>query len=209
MLKIAHRGHKSKDNTREAFLNAIKHFDMLEADIHKTADNRIVLFHDDFIEGRFIENMYLNQIRSIDPDVLSLDEFFAYFPPSKYKILLDLKGCTELANLLKTYIQENNIPLHNIIIASFNRKHLHSMFYSGIGVKLAFITYNVFNSPEYGSILSLVDYLVIDTSILTKELMQDIKPYNVKVLVCTCTSQYVCEYMKKFPIQGIISDIII
>ena len=120
-----------------------------------------------------------------------------------------VKGCTELANLLKTYIQENNIPLHNIIIASFNRKHLHSMFYSGIGVKLAVITYNVFNSPEYGSILSLVDYLVIDTSILTKELMQDIKPYNVKVLVCTCTSQYVCEYMKKFPIQGIISDIII
>ena len=46
MKIFAHRGYNAKDNTLEAFKNAIREkFDFLEADIHRTADYDLVLHH--------------------------------------------------------------------------------------------------------------------------------------------------------------------
>ena len=50
MKVFAHRGYNAKDNTLEAFQNAIiEKFDYLEADIHRTADYDLVLHHDPII----------------------------------------------------------------------------------------------------------------------------------------------------------------
>jgi len=209
MIKIAHRGYNAKDNTRQAFQNAVKYFDILEADIHKTADDKLVLIHDDFIVDRLIEDTYLHKLLHLDPDIMTLDEFFVYFPPRKFKIYLDLKGSTEIAPLLIKYLEENQVPLENIIIASFNRKHLDILLYSGLNIKLGFITYNTFNSAEYGSLLNSVDYLIVDTSNLNKELIEDVAPYQVKIMVCTCNSKDMYHYICNFPVYGVVSDIII
>tara|TARA_B100000073_G_scaffold344975_1_gene352977 strand:- start:294 stop:923 length:630 start_codon:yes stop_codon:yes gene_type:complete len=209
MLRIAHRGYNAKDNTKLAFENALNHFDMIETDIHKTADNELILYHDDFIGGMFVEKINLYQIKIVDPDIMTLDEFFELFPPRRIKIYLDLKGSTDVAYLLIKYLQEKVVPLENLIIASFNKKHLHIFKFSGLNVKLGFITYNTFQSVEFGMLMNSIQYLIVHSSNLNNELINTVSPYNPDILVCTCDSEYMYKYMCQFPIKGIISDIII
>jgi glycerophosphoryl diester phosphodiesterase len=68
ILNIAHRGLTKNypDNTIESFSAAIKlGVDGIECDVHETADNRFVIFHDADIEGKSISEMSLAQIRRI------------------------------------------------------------------------------------------------------------------------------------------------
>ncbi len=67
-LNIAHRGFTKNfpDNTIESFSAAIKlGVDGIECDVHETADNRFVIFHDGEIEGRRISEMSLADINQV------------------------------------------------------------------------------------------------------------------------------------------------
>jgi glycerophosphoryl diester phosphodiesterase len=67
-LNIAHRGFTKSfpDNTLEAFEAAIKlGADGIECDIHETADNHFIVFHDNDIEGRSIAEMNLEAVRQV------------------------------------------------------------------------------------------------------------------------------------------------
>jgi len=67
-LNIAHRGFTRSfpDNTLEAFEAAVKlGADGIECDVHETADNRFVIFHDDDIEGKSIAELHLSEIQQV------------------------------------------------------------------------------------------------------------------------------------------------
>lgn len=67
-LNIAHRGFTKNypDNTIEAFNAAIKlGADGIECDVHETADNRFIIFHDGEIDGRAISEMSLSDVRQV------------------------------------------------------------------------------------------------------------------------------------------------
>ena len=67
-LNIAHRGFTKNfpDNTIESFSAAIKlGVDGIECDVHETADNRFIIFHDGEIEGRRISEMSLADINQV------------------------------------------------------------------------------------------------------------------------------------------------
>ena len=80
ILKIAHRGFtdsKTKENTLNAFINAKNlGFDMIELDIQLCKNNIIVIYHDLYIDGRFITDLTYNEIKKIDKDIITLDFFF-------------------------------------------------------------------------------------------------------------------------------------
>jgi glycerophosphoryl diester phosphodiesterase len=67
-LNIAHRGFTKNypDNTIEAFSAAIKlGADGIECDVHETADNHFIIFHDSEIDGRPISEMSVSEIRQV------------------------------------------------------------------------------------------------------------------------------------------------
>ena len=67
-LNIAHRGFTKKypDNTLEAFSAAIKlGADGIECDVHETADNCFIIFHDSEIEGKKIAEMTGTEIEQV------------------------------------------------------------------------------------------------------------------------------------------------
>ncbi|HEY32306.1 MAG TPA: glycerophosphodiester phosphodiesterase [Dehalococcoidia bacterium] len=68
VLNIAHRGFTRQfpDNTLEAFEAAIGiPVDGIECDIHETADNGFIVFHDNAILGRDISQMTLSEVQDI------------------------------------------------------------------------------------------------------------------------------------------------
>jgi glycerophosphoryl diester phosphodiesterase len=68
ILNIAHRGFTKQfpDNTLEAFEAAIGiPVDGIECDVHETADNRFIIFHDREILGRDINQMTLNEVQDV------------------------------------------------------------------------------------------------------------------------------------------------
>ena len=66
-LKIAHRGYKFKDNTIEAFENAIKNsFDMIELDIQLCKSGEIVIYHDIVINNQYILDITLDELRKFN-----------------------------------------------------------------------------------------------------------------------------------------------
>jgi glycerophosphoryl diester phosphodiesterase len=67
-LNIAHRGFtkEAPDNTLEAFYAAIKlGIDGIECDVQETADHRFVIYHDNEINGKNINDLSSREIRKI------------------------------------------------------------------------------------------------------------------------------------------------
>ena len=95
ILEIAHRGYSQnyKDNTILSFKEAINNdFDIIELDIQITKDDDIIIFHDTYIEDKinnshlFIFELTTKEIKKIDPDIPTLNEFFSNIDTSKHNI---------------------------------------------------------------------------------------------------------------------------
>ena len=73
ILKIAHRGftdNKTKENTINAFINAKNvGFDMIELDIQLCKNNIIVIYHDLYINNKFIKDLTYNELKKIDTKI--------------------------------------------------------------------------------------------------------------------------------------------
>ena len=101
MLKIAHRGysHKYIDNSIDAFIGAIEEgFDMIETDIQLCKNNDIVVFHDNMINNKEIIDMTLLELEELG--IISLKTFFNLIDTLYIEVYLDLKGTSQLANML-------------------------------------------------------------------------------------------------------------
>ena len=213
-LKIAHRGYGGKDNTKEAFENALKNgFDVLEVDLHKTLDDKIVLHHDLFIEDVNIEHNTLEFLQTKYPDLLSLEELFYYFPPDTNRIYLDLKGCDELAQILILFMIENGYHCRNILVASFNRYHVQILGYSFLDWSVGFITYNTFLLFEYDVLVNNIDFIVMDWTTLSFGTIEYLMTNSKDIYVCTVSSEkiykHIYPYIEKNLIKGIVSDILL
>jgi len=216
MKVFAHRGYNAKDNTLEAFQNAIREkFDYLEADIHRTADYDLVLHHDPIIGTHHIEKTTVDILTETYPDLLTLDAFFQHFPPTVYKTYLDLKGGDSVSTLVMNYLNQKRIPLRNIIVASFNRYHLNTFIHNKIPVKMGFITANTYLPHELDTMLYGIDFIVVDWASLSNRLIEIVLQHNKKIIVYTCKTIPEYQYIKRFDnnsfhtLYGIVSDIII
>lgn len=211
MKLIAHRGYNAKDNTKEAFQNAkLAGFDMIEVDLHRTLDYKIVCIHDRFCGPYDVEKTELSVLQKYDPDLLSLDDLFTNFSPLVYSIYLDLKGSNSLSILLMNYLKEKRICLRNLIVASFNRNHLYTFIHNKYPVKLGFLTCNVFLRCEYDVLFQYVDYIIVDVSVLHPFSHNMLSLANKKLFVFTCKSKAMYDYICSFSnVSGIISDIVI
>lgn len=210
MLTISHRGYNGPDNSKKAFQNAIQaNFDVIETDVHKTFDNKLLLIHDRFVGPYDVEATYSNVLQNYDKNILTLEEFFQYFSANTYKIYLDIKGSNETAQLLVQFLKSHYIETTNLFIASTNRNHLQTCLHSGLNLKLGLITDNTFLSTELGYILQNVDFIVVDIECLSQDYVKTLKTHNRKIFVYTCKKEYHYEFIKPFKVDGIVSDILL
>ena len=114
-LIIAHRGASSyeKENTIAAFKKAIElNSDMIEFDIRKTRDNKIIVFHDEDVEKKKIEDMnYEEVINKSECKVPTLEETLKSLS-GKTKIIVHLKEEgyeEEVMNLILKYFKKDEI----------------------------------------------------------------------------------------------------
>ena len=133
MYILAHRGYLvngDPENSIPAFQTAIHHHaDGLEFDIHLSADNQLVCYHDNSLsklgQNSLIRDLSIKEIKNIDLNndgikIPTLEEILEIFAN---KTLLDieikfLEGVAHLIELLKQY--DVNFNISNVIISSFN-----------------------------------------------------------------------------------------
>jgi glycerophosphoryl diester phosphodiesterase len=81
-LVIAHRGASADapENTLAAFELAVaQRADMIETDLHLTADGEIAIWHDDDVDGVPVGRQTLEELRTRRPDLATLEETLAAF----------------------------------------------------------------------------------------------------------------------------------
>lgn len=129
MLKIAHRGYsyKYKDNTLPAFLGAIEEgFDMIELDIQMCKDCELVIYHDLYIEGYFVKDLCVEELKKINPDLLLLNELFDAVSIDSILFYLDLKGNMNIIHLLMPLLNKrfSYDQLKRFYISGFDRHYM-------------------------------------------------------------------------------------
>jgi len=212
MLKIAHRGYsaKYKDNSIDAFIGAIEEgFDMIELDIQLCKNDDIVIFHDNIIHDKEIINMTLTEVEEIG--IISLNTFCRIIDTSHIEVYLDLKGSVKIAEKLIEFIHKNpnDVYLPNVLIASFNRNMLHTIKKSNIPVRLGYITNSNYSEHEWNMLTYIVDFVCISVEQLNNETLSYLHHLHKTVFTYTCHNVNELNYIQKFDIDGIVSNIAI
>ncbi|MDF7801060.1 glycerophosphodiester phosphodiesterase [Pontiellaceae bacterium B1224] len=105
---IAHRGFSGKywENSLESIRQAwAVESDIVEVDLRLTHDGAIVLFHDDHISGKRVDELCYDELQALTPSfhIPTLQEAISATPLGKV-LLLDLKG--DAVPLAKTVTEE-------------------------------------------------------------------------------------------------------
>ena len=203
MLTIAHRGYSGKfiDNTIQAFLAAIEAgFDVIELDIQLCASGDIVVFHDTYIGNTLIIDMSLDEIRSIYPYVPTLLQVFKQV---KHNLYFDVKGTSDL--MQQILVMKNLFPETPFCIASFNERHLQSCKVIMPDVKVGLITENVY----IDALCFDVDFFVFHWTALDNINIAKLHNAKKKVFSYSYKEPIDLAYMKKFRIDGIVSNHVI
>lgn len=210
MYHIAHRGHSymHKDNTLESFISALNsNFHMIELDIQLTKDNRIIIFHDTFINDKLICSLYYNEIIEYDKDILTIEQFFININHEKIGVYLDIKGssfiCIYLHNFLKTL---NNVD--KILIGSFNFVILEDLYKLDYRYNLGLITENVFNNEclQYYIDTLNIAFVCYHWSVLTNKSITHLHNNDILVFTYTCKNKDIEKLMREYDIDGIVSN---
>jgi len=205
MIIIAHRGFSSKyyDNNLMSFKKAMDtSFTMVEMDIRLNKENELVIYHDNSVNNKLIKNMSNNEIKR--NSILFLSDFFENIELKK-NIILDLKGSNDqLEFILYHFLQKNNIPLHKIIIASFNHIYLDHLFKMDKSLNLGYISANGNIDHQY---INNYSYILLDITTINHDLVNYLKSMG-KIIYCyTCHSECEKELFYAYNIDGIISNV--
>lgn len=210
MIQIAHRGCSNycKDNTKEAFLKAIEeNFDMIELDIQLSKDEQIFIHHDLFINSFLLQNLSLQEIKNIDPDILTLQDFFSIVDTTQIKIYLDIKGNnTKICYFLDQFLQDKNVS--NIFVASFNVDIVSSLSKFNSNYQLGIITDNVLPISflkQYIHVCQPV-FFSFEWGVLTKEIIDFLHQENILVYTYTCKNDYIFSFIKEYNVDGIVTN---
>ena len=145
MRFYAHRGlsKRYKDNSVESIREAIyENYDGVEIDVQLSKDYEIVLFHDLYINNKFIKDMLFSELR--DLGIISLRNLYDNLDLTYVNLIIDIKGIDkQIIEELKYFYK--NKKHNNIYFCSFNRDillNLPSEFKKG------FIFENIFHKSE-------------------------------------------------------------
>lgn len=203
MLQIAHRGYSNStfhDNSIESIKNAVDNqFDWIEIDVQTCKSGEIIVFHDTYINDDLIIDLSLNEITKQIPYIATLECVLKCF--EKQVFYLDVKGTSntiikQLESLLQTYKQ------NEYHIGSFNCKLLNQVKLYKKGI----ITENIFSLQILSNLIIEMEFLCCHWTMLDEDIIKFCHKYGVKVFAYTYKEKIDLFQMRKFKIDGIVSN---
>jgi glycerophosphoryl diester phosphodiesterase len=220
MLKIAHRGFKgiAPENTLIAFQKALDiAVDGIELDVHLSSDGHIIVVHDETIDrttnGKgMVNNLSLPELKSflIDekhqiptlPEVLELVN-------QKCMVNIELKGAgtaEAVANLITTYVQDENWNYNDFLVSSFDWNALQQLRFLNEKIPIGVLT-----QTDLSLAFAFAKFMKAETihpyyHLLTKENTMQMQEKGLHVFAWTINDMEEIQNMKLLNVNGIISD---
>ena len=209
MIQIAHRGYSEKfgDNTIEAFKQAIKeNFDIIELDIQLCKNNEIVIYHDIEKNNKYINEYSVKELKKMN--ILSLQEFLNRINIDEIKFFFDIKGSFKiiypLIDILKREFDYNQ--LKNVFISGFDRTYIDILTSYKLPINIGFTTSNNFTINEIKMLTNSIQFICFEWNVLNTQTIKYLKDNNILVFSFTCENDFIYQHIKKFNLDGIITN---
>jgi len=204
MRYIAHRGYsiRYRDNSIEAIHEAVsRKYDGIELDIQLCATGEIVLFHDVYVDSKFICDMNLDEVKN--HNICTLKDVYEHVPEIRDTILLlDIKGNNiKIVEALIEFYKDK--PTHNVTFCSFNRKLIYAlphMFQKGSTFE------TTFTENEFEYITRDVNAVLLHWTCLDHNFIMYCRQKDIKVYTYTHKEDKELEYMCRYNVDGIITN---
>ena len=220
MRSIGHRGAKGyvTENTLESFQKAIDlGVDCIELDVHKCKSGELIVFHDFTLErltngkGEVAKHTLeeLKKLKITDrfqiPTLIETLNFIG----RRCSINIELKGhdtAQSAFNTIEKYVQEKNWNYNNFIVSSFQYEELANFSQLNTKIPLAILTQaSVEQAIDWAKEFKAT-YIHPHFSLLTVDNCNFAKENGLKINTWTVNDKIDIEHVKRFVIEGIISD---
>ncbi|GIQ59228.1 glycerophosphoryl diester phosphodiesterase [Flavobacterium collinsii] len=220
MLKIAHRGAKAyePENTLKAFQKALDlNADGIELDVHLSADEHIIVMHDETIDkmtnGRGEITQYtLAELKSFliagQYEIPTLNEVFDLVD-KKCFINVELKGLgtpKKVVALIEQYISEKNWNYNHFIVSSFDWNMLQETSYLNPKIPIGVLTEEDLDTALAFAKTIKAKAIHPDYHLLDLENVSQMQEKGFLVLPWTVNMEEDIQKVKNYNVDGIISD---
>jgi glycerophosphoryl diester phosphodiesterase len=221
ILIIAHRGASQiveVENTLKAFNNAIQlRIPMLEFDVRKTKDDRLVCYHDESIQGQKLANLTYTQLLSISQQqgfTVPLLEDTLKLCQNQIKLDIELKEPgyeKQVIDLIQKYFHKDNYIIKSFHDSSILMiKKIDRAITAGllIGKHRQGFTWQKLSEifPEYRLLKTQADFISPHYSLLTWGFISRMKLLNKKIYVWTVNDRALGIQLAKKGIFALITD---
>jgi glycerophosphoryl diester phosphodiesterase len=218
--KIAHRGASGYEveNTIESFQKAIEiGVDGIELDVHVCASGEVVVFHD-FTLDRLtktigpIANFTLSELQQIEiKDKYKIPSLLEVLELTKNKCWLnvELKGMNTAKatfDVLKRFCEDKNYQRSNFLISSFQIEELKTFSQLSNDFPLAVLTQASIEQAIDLATEIKAKAIHPHFSLLTEVSCKKAKDLGLQINTWTVNEKFDIEHVKRFSIDGIISD---
>jgi glycerophosphoryl diester phosphodiesterase len=220
MFKIGHRGAKESEieNTLISVQKALNmKVDGIELDVHLSADNEIIVFHDDTLDrltdGKGLINTYttpelkkllINNKETI-PTLREVLELIA----RKCFVNIELKSydVTEtVVNLIEEYVKNKNWNYDDFLVSSFDWHALQQVAFLNDKIPIGVLTETNLDLALAFAKFIQAKSLHPHFDLLTKENTEHIQTTGLQVFPWTVNEKEDIQKIKSYNVNGIITD---
>jgi len=210
ILNIAHRGFTRHfpDNTLEAFEAAIRiPVDGIECDVHETADDHFVIFHNREIDGRDISQMTLEEIDQVKLDgkyrIPTLEQTLELCR-GKTLLNIEVKRVSSLDRFL-TLVRERLQP-GEVVFSSFNRDIVIELARLAPEIRRGILSAFEIKEPVELARSANSDMLVARFPSVNTGLVRQVRDANLMLFVWGCVDMTEVRSALTMDINGVITD---
>jgi len=209
MLKIAHRGSSDLygDNNMISFYEAhLTGFDVIELDVQLCSTGQIVVYHDTYINQKFVANTPFEELKLFN--IPTLNDVFNAFVKTNIKLFLDIKGNHQviypIIDLIKEFFSYED--MNRLFISGFDRFFVDILHNANLNVHIGFTTSNSFSLDDLPLITKHCSFVCIDWTALNHYSISLFHNLGLLVFSFTCSNNFILNHMKSFQLDGIVSN---
>ena len=207
---IAHRGFTKSfpDNTLKAFEAAIEiPVDGIEFDVRETADNKFVIHHDPQLQGKDINKLSRDEIRSIKLEgkyeIPTLEETLDLLR-NRTGLMIEVKEVKSADSFLTLLRARAN--LDDVIVTSFNHDFILKLSRLAPEIRRGVLAGRQVDDPIGLIESNHADAIAIRCPFATVELIESVHTHNHTVHVWGCNNMKDIRRTLKLDIDSIITD---
>ncbi|SCS31219.1 glycerophosphodiester phosphodiesterase [Staphylococcus caeli] len=231
LLYVAHRGLATAypENTYIAFEAALKSgVDILEIDIHCTADGKLVVIHDETIDrtsngSGHVGSLTLEALRHFDfgihkgvafkgQRILLLAEVLELIKNYPQRLLIEIKKThlySEIENKLIEQLKVHGMPTEKVIIQSFDAQCIQNIASMDLGYELGVLISKRkfwYRMPNFKKISTYAKYINPQYTLINRRFIKKANDYGLSVLPYTVNQKHAAAKLIELGVDGLISD---